>query len=305
MTMGRDGARLSLLAAASQPSLRPSSALLPPKPLAPPGSRTQYPGPRDPGPSSQMQAVAIAEATPAGRDGRLAEGIYPGRSVRLGSGPAPISHQQTGIGQCQCKCHVMPCNPSRGPCWPCWPCWPCAPRVQFHSTIIMETTGPPRVEQLIPDCPVTVTPDQCGFKNERFSSLFAVCTLLCNIRLLIAARHGCKAHHASPDQPGQSSTLTCEPRTADNSSESPVPGTCLIIGRPRQSRPRPQTHNAVSKFVFLFPLPPCLGRFQSHRPRAFFDLEAAKHSEERALSACCAFQSRASLCQLVLRCTCQ
>lgn len=147
----------------------------------------------------------------------------------------------------QMPCNAMQCQPR--------PCWSSAPRVQLDSTIIMETAA--RLESnssflTVLSLSLLTSVDS---KSERFSSLLPVCTVLCNIRLLIAARYGCKAHYASPEQPGQSSTLTCEPRTADNSSESPVPGTCLIIGRARQSRPHPDSQCSQS-VVFLFFFPP-------------------------------------------------
>lgn len=238
-----------------------------------------------------MQAVAIAEAMPAGREGRLAEGIEPSRSVRLGLGPAPISHQQTGIGQCQCKCHVMPCNASRGHAVLLPPC-----PVPFDNN--NGDDGPLESNSSFLGVLSLSLLTSVDSKNERFSNILAVCTVLCNIRLLIAARHGCKAHHASPDQPGHSSTSTCEPRTADNSSESPVPGTCLIIGRARQSRLRPGSR--CSQYFFSLPF----FCFKAPRSRVLFDLKRQNIVGDGHCLLAADFKAGV-LCQLVLRCTCQ
>lgn len=119
-----------LLAASPQPS-----ALPPPCP--PPPSHWL---PQDPGPSPQMQAVAIAEAMPADWPGRLAEDVDPSRSVRLGLGPAPISLAPADWNWAMpmpMPCNAMQCQPR-----PCAGLSPPCPRVQFNSTIIMETTAP-------------------------------------------------------------------------------------------------------------------------------------------------------------------
>lgn len=82
------------------------------------------------------------------------------------------------------------------------------PRVQFDSTIIMETMAPLESNSSFLTVLSLSLLTSVDSKNERFFETLAICTVLCNIRLLIAARYGWKAHHASPGQPGQSSTLT-------------------------------------------------------------------------------------------------
>lgn len=58
-----------------------------------------------------------------------------------------------------------PCNASHGGAdFPLAPSW-FAVIARCDSTIIMESRTPVRVEQLIHDCPVSVTPDQCGFQK--------------------------------------------------------------------------------------------------------------------------------------------
>lgn len=98
-------------AASSQqlPSLRPPSA----QPCHPPKPPPAPPRPR------RMQALAIAEAVPAGKPGRLADWLWAPNPKPINEawlGPQRLSpwRQQTGIGQCQYQCHVMPCNASRG-----------------------------------------------------------------------------------------------------------------------------------------------------------------------------------------------